>query len=381
MQLLKLTRRRLALGLGGVAVLLVGILVAIGWYYSDAIEAGALKVKHEPQKYDVKVLKVEDDLLTLRLPKGKDPQEEPGTTGIEWPGGYIRVGDIARIEGDEVIREFEEVEGSPSQGDMVRLDSFAFPTDPGRAHGASFEEVTFPSPLGELSAWFVDGVDDTWVIFVHGKGSNRREALRTLPVVQGAGLPALVISYRNDAGAPRDPSGRYQYGRTEWEDVQAAAKYAFANGANDVLLVGYSMGGGIVVSFLYRSPVADRVVGAVLDSPMLDFEAIVDWEAGKRHLPGFLTAVAKRLTSFRFDVNWGELDYLSGSGQISVPILLFHGDADETVPVSISETLAERRPDLVTYVPFNGAGHVRSWNIDPERYETVLGEFISRVAR
>lgn len=381
MQLFKLTPRRWVLGLGGVVILLIGIVLAVGWYYSDAIEEGGLKVKHEPNKYDVQVLKVEDDLITLRLPTGKDPQEESGTMGIEWPDGYSRVGEIVKIRGDEVIRKYEQIEGNLSEGDRVRFDSFAFPADPERAHGIAFEEITFPSPLGDSPAWLVASADDTWVIFVHGKGSSRREALRTLPVVQGAGLPSLVITYRNDVGAAEDPSGRYQYGRTEWEDLQAAASYALANGANDLLLVGYSMGGGIVASFLYRSPLADRVVGAVLDSPMLDFETIVDWESDKRDLPGFLTSVAKRITSFRFDVNWGELDYLSRSDEISVPILLFHGDADETIPVSVSKTLNEKHPDLVTYVPFQGARHVRSWNMDPERYEAAVLEFVSRVAR
>ena len=99
------------------------------------------------------------------------------------------------------------------------------------------------------------------------------------------------------------------------------------------------MGSGIVASFLYQSPLADRVVGAILDSPMLEFEATVDLAAVNRNLPGFLTAVVKRITSFRFDVNWGELDYLSRSDEFTVPILLFHGDVDETVPVSVSETL------------------------------------------
>ena len=115
------------------------------------------------------------------------------------------------------------------------------------------------------------------------------------------------------------------------------------------------MGGGIVASFLYQSPLADQVVGTVLDSPMLDFEATVELAADRRNLPGFLTAVAKRITGFRFDVDWGELDYLKGSEDISAPVLLFHGDADEKVPISVSTTLAERLPNLVTYLRFSGA--------------------------
>ena len=189
--------------------MLIGVVLAIGWYYSGEIEDGGLKVKHDPKKYEVEVVKLEDGLITLRLPVGKDPLNEPRNIGIEWPNGYSRVGEIVEINGEEVIRKYEPIEGNLSEGDRVRFDKFAFPGDPERANGILFEEVMFDSPMGELSAWHVTGADDTWVIFVHGKGASRGEALRILPLVQDASLTSLVITYRNDAGAPGDPSGHY----------------------------------------------------------------------------------------------------------------------------------------------------------------------------
>ena len=32
-----------------------------------------------------------------------------------------------------------------------------------------------------------------------------------------------IFTYRNDPGAPEDPSGQLHYGATEWRDVEAAA--------------------------------------------------------------------------------------------------------------------------------------------------------------
>ena len=141
------------------------------------------------------------------------------------------------------------------------------------------------------------------------------------------------------------------------------------------------MGGGIVANFLYRSLLADRVVGVILDSPMLDFGATVDLAEQNKNLPGFLTAVAKTISRFRFNINWGALDYLTQVDEISAPVLIFQGDEDDKVPVRTSEMLAESRPDVVTYLLFDGAPHVGAWNVDPERYERAVSQFLDRVAR
>jgi uncharacterized protein len=62
--------------------------------------------------------------------------------------------------------------------------------------------------------------------------------------------------------------------------------------------------------------------------------------------------------------------------EFDVPILLFHGDRDETVPVESSDAFAEARPDLVTYQSVHGAGHVEPWNLDPEGYRETVERFL-----
>ena len=373
--------RRVAVGLGVLVLLLLMALLAVGWYYADQILDGALVLEDEADTYEVEVTAVGGGRITLRSTTGADIADEPETIGLASPGGYARAGSTLSSTDDTVTREYAAVEGGLRMGGLVRFDRSAFPGDPERAHGIAFDAATFAAPLGELAAWHVDGEDDTWAVFVHGKGGDRREALRMMPVMVEAGLPSLAITYRNDPGAPADPSSYYQYGRTEWEDLEAAVEYALSQGANDVVLVGYSMGGGIVASFLTRSPLADRVAGAILDSPMLDFGGTIDLAAEERGLPGILTGVAKVITSLRFDVDWDALDYLGRADELSAPILLFHGDGDTRVPQRTSEALAQGRPDLVTYEAFDGAPHVGAWNADPERYEEAVAAFLERVAR
>lgn len=372
-------RKNLLLVLAGVLILAGGGLVAAGWYYSDALKDEALVPDHSPEEMDLQVAAFDDGTINLETTPDSDDDGDwtrPGTFGLEWMGGYGQVGAIREIDDRHVVREFVPLQGMPVAGDMARIDSYAFPTDPKLSFGLAFEEIRFSSPVGDLAAWYIEGSRDTWAIFVHGKGADQREALRMLPSVAGAGLASLVITYRNDEEAPRSGNGFYEYGKTEWRDLEAAAAYALDHGAGNLVLVGYSMGGGIVASFLYRSALADRVSGVILDAPMLDFNETVSWGARDRFVPWPIKDIGKRIAAWRFGIDWDALDYLESAPRLFVPILLFHGDDDPKVPVSTSDRLAEARPDLVTYHRTAGAGHVRSWNADPQAYQVAVREFL-----
>ena len=117
---------------------------------------------------------------------------------------------------------------------------------------------------------------------------------------------------------------------------------------------------------------------------MLDLSAAVDLGASNRSLPviglpipSTLTATAKLLAGWRYDVDWGRLDYLDRADEIRVPILLFHGIEDDIVPVETSDALAEMLPGLVTYHRVDSAKHLESWNLDSAAYEKLLGEFLA----
>ena len=381
-----LTRQRRILLAAVLAFVLIAV-VAIGgggWYLSNLIRDGGLVPDYESPKLDLEIIAIAAGRITLRA--GADTDEDgrwrrDGLFGLERAAGYDQVAPIVSVEETKVVRRFIPFSDNVRQGDLARVDSYAFPENPREAFGLAFEEVMYTSSLGEFPAWLVGGTEDTWVIMVHGRGAYRREALRMLPEVAALGLPALVISYRNDEGSPADPSGYYRYGRTEWLDLEGAVKYALEQGALDLVLVGYSMGGGIVANFLYESDLSGVVRGVILDAPMLDFGATVDLGASRRGYPGAISALAKAFAGFRFDIDWKATNYLDRVGELRAPILLFHGDEDTTVPISTSDKLSEARPGLVEYVRVAGADHVGAWNKDRETYEAAVGRFLARVSR
>ena len=367
-----------------IVVVLGAVLALRAWFLSDELRRRALTPDANPRQADIEVVDIQENQVTLRLAPGskrKGLLAIDGVWGMEWSGGYAQVGEIFDVDDQRVVREFRPLIERPQVGELVLLDIFAYPGDPQQALGIPFEEVSYNSQLGEFAAWFVDGPSDTWVILIHGSNSSPREALRVLPTVAELGLPSLVITYRNDKGAPANPDGFQRYGQTEWQDLEGAAAYAIEHGAKKLILVGYSMGGAIVMSFLYRSELADKVMGAILECPMLDLNATVDLGGRSRWHVRLLLPFVKLIGGLRFGINWKELNYLTRAHQLTTPILLFHGDQDNAVPVETSDRLAKARPDIVEYRRVAGGTHAASWNIRPSAFEAAVRGFLEKLTR
>lgn len=356
-----------------------------GWYFSGVIHSQALEVRSDFEISRELVITPEPG----RRVRARGPEwalftlAEGSTYGLSWEGGYGQVVGPAEVDGDAVVRRLAMLEGDrPTRPRAAALLRTAFPDDPESALDAPVREVLVRSGENRFPAWFAPRRGaSTWAILVHGQGGSRTEMLRMMRTTRAALLPSLAITYRNDEGLARDPSNRYQLGLTEWEELDAAVKFAQRRGAEQVVLVGASMGGAIVASYLREVPDAP-VAGVVLDSPMLDFGEAVSFGASQRtmpvigQVPGPVTWAAKRFSSWRHDTDWERLDYLEDSSWLDVPALVFHGEADSLVPVEQSERLAEQHPDAVELVSLPDAEHVESWNVDPGGYDAALRDFV-----
>ena len=371
----------IAAALASVAIVLGGIAVA-GWFLSEQLRRLALLPTEFPNTYDLVVIDIQDDLCTLGLAptaNRNSPLIYEGLWGLEWEGGYGQIGRWLKHGGDRVTCTFYPRPDRPRPGELARVDFYTFPGDPWEAFGIPYEEVGYSSALGNFPAWYIEGTLDTWVVMVHGRGAPLREHLRLLPELNGLGLPVLAITYRNDQGAPASPDGFHRFGETEWQELESAVKYAIGRGARSVVLLGYSMGGGIVANFMHRSPLKDRVRGLVLDSPMLDLNLIVRNGARQFGLLYLLTPIGKLMSSLRFGLDWSSLDYVRNADQLTVPVLLFHGRDDQITPIETSERFANQLSDLVTFVRFEEANHTCSWNKDPEGYGEKLRSFLDSI--
>ncbi|HEY6793809.1 MAG TPA: alpha/beta fold hydrolase [Kineosporiaceae bacterium] len=372
-------RSRLVRWIVGVVVtlLVLGVIAvgAIGWYFSGvALAIGS----HQPD-YTITVRGVSADGAAVELSNTLDSRR-PEPAGLEWDGGYGQVGAILGRTSTSVTRAFTALVGRPTTGLAVSVDPYDYPGDPRTALGLAYQDLSLPGELGALPTWYLPAErgSGSWAVFVHGHDGSRRESLRYLALLHARGLPVLVPSYRNDAGAPRSPDGQDHLGDTEWRDLEPAMRYALAHGARDVVLFGWSMGGAVSLQFADRSALRDHVRGLVLDSPVLDWRDTLTHQARLRGLPDPVTAVAEWLVGARLGTGLDRFDWVARAGELRRPVLLVHSDADGYVPDGPSHALAQARPDLVTFLDIPGADHTRGWNVDPQRYRVGLEAWLSR---
>lgn len=306
--------------------------------------------------------------------------ERPGRYGIEWSGGRAQVGPVLGRDGDTVTRRLLAVDGYLAAGMEVRIESSFYAGDPRQALGIPFEQLPVRGELGTMPAWLVEGESSTWAIVVHGINDTPEAGLRLLPALRRAGMPAMLITYRDDDGAPSSPDGHHHMGQTEWRDLEAAARYALRQDARRLVLIGYSMGGSIVAQFMQGSALAPRVAGLVLDAPALDWEAIFENGAAEMGMPAIATIPLKLAIAARIDVDWDAVDATRHPEDFQLPILLFHGTEDDLTPIEVSEEFAAELPGHVTLYRVPKAAHTQSWNVAPSLYERRLRAFLERPA-
>jgi uncharacterized protein len=408
-------RHRRALIVASIVLLLVLLAAGAGtsWYFSSQV----VVPNHSSFPADSTIEGIAAGRVVLTRSQAT---LRPGVYGTEWyagnttsPGpmaGHAVIGAILTSNADTVTRRLSAVRGRLTPGTKVALDD-VYIGDPAQALGLVFANVRIPDELGPMPAWLIPADTTTrttspsttfpslstfpspstsvpstsvtrartWAIVVHGINGNREDDLYIAPTLHQAGLTSLLITYREDVGAPASPDGLLHMGFTEWRDLQAAAAYALAHGAQHLVLIGISMGGAIVAQFMERSPLARHVSGLILDSPALDWKSILSFNASEMGLPSFAAIPVEWAIDLRIDPDWDSLDALDHPDSFHLPILLFHGTDDRIVPISTSDAFARELPGWVTYYRVPYAGHFESWNVDPQLYDQRVAAFLSRI--
>jgi dienelactone hydrolase len=388
-----LTEDMTMLSLLRTALLTVLVLVLVvfgggGFYYSTQLLDPGMP-GDVPR--DVKVTGAEDGTVTLReldAPPWVVADLQGGAdVGFAHDRGYLRLldppTDVAVGTDVTAAWSFEEVAGSlPPVGEVGTVEVRAFPEDP-TVLGLPVADVTTESDLGTFPAWVFPGTTNAehWIVFTHGRGGSRGESLRAVDHVVGElGYSALVITHRNDPGAPPSPDGNGHFGDTEWQDLQLWLTWLVENESPaEITLFGFSQGASVTASCLRRCDDTSLVTGAILDSPLLSINETLDLQAAERGIPAVmippLLTATEWIADLRGGPDFGNLEHVGPMADLDLPILAFHGTEDLDVPISPTRALAALDPEQVTVVEYEGR-HVRGWNVDREAYDAALTAFL-----
>lgn len=324
----------------------------------------------------------------------------PGRYGLLWDGGHARLGQVLGRSAGLVAREIISVDaGQLREGERCRITGWWYPSAQvlaeENAEISGVEEVSLPLDGGPAPAWILrptrrarPGRRGRWAIHVHGRGALPAETLRGVAPLARAGITSLVVSYRNDPGAPAGESGRYGFGVTEAQDVDAAVKHALEHGANRVTLVGWSMGATACLVAAARGAHRDRIDGLILDSPAVDWPGLLEHQARLHRAPGFLARLGMSLiergvvsTDAAEGIDLSQVTPETLARDLRVPTLIHASRGDTFVPSAGAERLAELCPGLVHLRLVDRGEHVKLWNVEPESWERVTETFARALPR
>lgn len=335
---------------------------------------------------NTKILAVDTGAQTIELARTLDT-ELPGRYGLYTTGtyGYVKLGAVLSADSTTVRRKLLTQIEPGARVDRDAGFSGWYYSAPSELH-LPWSNVLIGSPAGPCPAWFFPAESSTWVIQVHGRGTTRAECLRAVPVLHVAGLPNLVVSYRNDGEAPRSRGGAYALGAAEWRDVDAAIAYALRHGAERVILMGWSMGGAVSLQTAVNSGNRDRIAGLILESPVVDWRTVLRYQAREAGLRAPLPALAMgalslpvtaRLSGAEDAIAFDRLDMVARAEELAAPTLILHSDDDGFVPADASHALRDARPDLVTMPVFSGARHTKIWNYDETGWTAAIRDWLA----
>ena len=241
----------------------------------------------------------------------------------------------------------------------------------------SCEEMTVQTPDGlTLRGRYYEHTSDAPVeILFHGyRGFSERDMCGAVQRCFSVGHSALLVDQR--AGG-RSDGHVITFGVRESEDallwVEAVTRRFGAD--RPVILAGVSMGATTVMLAAGRT-LPPNVVGALADCGFSRARDIIKKVIRQLRLPADLLYPLVRLGAMLyggFDPN--RADAVEAMKRCRVPIIFFHGDADDFVPCEMSEELyaACAAPKRLVVTP--GAGHGLCYPAAVEEYVAAVRAF------
>ena len=240
-----------------------------------------------------------------------------------------------------------------------------------------YQSVSFLSSDGlTLRGWYAPTKNGAVVITVHGHGGNREGMLDDAALLTARGYGVLLFDLRNSGESDGQTT---TLGLLEVNDVRGAVEFVAMQAGVDasrIGVLGQSMGGATAIMSAARIP---QVRAVVAESAYTSLEDNVT--NGVRQVAGLPPFPFAPLVIF-FGQQEAGLDItavrpVDDMASISPrPILIVHGELDETIPVANAHRLYEAAGEPKELYVIPNAGHAGLVQAGAEEYvRRVVGFF------
>lgn len=227
--------------------------------------------------------------------------------------------------------------------------------------GLDYEDVFLTASDGvKVHGWFVPGELRTTLLWFHGNAGNIGDRVENLSLLkQRLGVGVFMLDYRGYGRSEGKPSEKGLY-----LDADAAIGY-LANERelsleDDVVLFGRSLGSAVAVGIAARH----QVRAVILESGFPSVRAMTE-----RAYPFLPSAMLLSLVEARYDS-------ASKLPSVHAPVMVLHGDRDQTVSIVMGEELFEAANEPKRFYTISGADHNDTYHVGGEPYFEALREFV-----
>ena len=217
-------------------------------------------------------------------------------------------------------------------------------------------------------------------LMFHGyRGDSERDLCGGVQRCFALGHSALIVDQR---GCGSSEGNKITFGILERKDCLRWVDFMLAHFGPDVkiILTGISMGASTVLMAAGES-LPPNVVGVLADCGFTSAGEIIqkvvktDMKLPPKLSYPFVRLGAKLFAGFDPD----ETSALEAMGRCSLPVIFFHGEADDFVPHEMSVRNFEACTGRKELCLIPGAGHGLCYPAAPEEYLRVLGDFFDPI--
>lgn len=212
-------------------------------------------------------------------------------------------------------------------------------------------------------------------IMFHGyRGSAERDLCGGVQRCFSIGRSAIIVDQR---ASGKSDGNTISFGINESRDCHAWVKFVIEHFGPDVkiVLTGISMGAATVLIAAGRE-LPKNVVGVLADCGYTTAKEIISKTIAEMKLPPKLAYPFVRLGAIVFGhFDPDETSPLEAVKNCKLPVIFYHGEADDFVPCYMSRVNYEACASAKRIVTIPNAGHGLSYIIDGDGYVETLAEF------